>query len=287
MKKKVFCLIVCCVIILSFQAKSSLADFGPKPYLIIDFKGIEGEDYYITFLSEKDSPHQIIKEDNKYYDLYQKFANFTDTDGYRFTYYFIHLTKSHFEIKGYEVPQRFKILLYFPKYDSFAVSDKPYEQYAYNSYYIADLRTANIKSSEQVGKFTAETNYDFSFESNSFVLRIIATIGIEILIALIFGFRQKKQLLLIVLMNIVTQTLLNILLNTIHYKTGIVGFIYFYFWLETLVFVIEAIVYANILRKVSKLPVTKGKAVFYAWTANTVSFFVGVIIGIIFTTTIL
>jgi len=119
------------------------------------------------------------------------------------------------------------------------------------------------------------------------VLRVIATIGIETIFALFFGFKQKKQLQLIILTNIVTQTLLNILLNIIHYKTGIFGLILYYFWLETLVFIIEAIVYANFLTKVSNNMVSKGRAVFYALVANTVSYFVGVIIVILFSTTIL
>ena len=273
--------------LISFQAKSSHADVGPKPYLIIEFDAHYGE-YYITFLSENEPTGRTgIKEDSADYSVYQKFKSFADKDGYHFSGYFMHSSDKRFTIRAYEVPDRFKVLLYFPQYDCFAISDKPYEKYAYNSYYSVNLRGVNFQSPGGVGVFKLEAKYDYSFESKSFVLRVIATIGIETIFALFFGFKQKKQLQLIILTNIVTQTLLNILLNIIHYKTGIFGLVLYYFWLETLVFIIEAIVYANFLTKVSNNMVSKGRAVFYALVANTVSYFVGVIIVILFSTTIL
>lgn len=67
--------------LISFQAKSSHADVGPKPYLIIEFDAHYGE-YYITFLSENEPTGRTgIKEDSADYSVYQKFKSFADKDG--------------------------------------------------------------------------------------------------------------------------------------------------------------------------------------------------------------
>ena len=48
------------------------------------------------------------------------------------------------------------------------------------------------------------------------------------LVALLFGFRQKKQLLILAVVNIITQIILNVLLNVINYNSGPLAFTFFY-----------------------------------------------------------
>jgi len=110
--------------------------------------------------------------------------------------------------------------------------------------------------------------------------RILITIAIEMAIAVsAFGFREKKQLRVLIVVNCVTQILLNVLLNVTGYFNGPISFIVDYIFLETLVFVIEAVVYCIWLRKVSGFQRKKRVYVGYAWVSNTVSFIVGMIIA--------
>lgn len=100
------------------------------------------------------------------------------------------------------------------------------------------------------------------------------------MIALLFGFRAKKQLLIIGAVNIVTQPILNILLNVINYNQGSMMFVFHYVWMEALVFLIEAVVYSAFLHKYSSTKPTKKWLVpLYALSANAVSFGIGLYVA--------
>ena len=177
-------------------------------------------------------------------------------------------------------PSKFKILLYFPEYDSFVVSSETYEKYAFHSYYKVDANGIEIQS-------VSIDNREFRLkkairihELTSLISRILITIIIEVFIALIFGFREKKQLLIILVTNIITQSILNILLNLINYYQGGLMFVFHYVWMELLVIVIEIIAYCSFFNKYSrKVPIGKFKISLYALIANVASFFSGVLIA--------
>ena len=70
-----------------------------KPSVVIDFKGLEDENYYVTLLSKTDStgPYSAITKGPGYtmyesgdedYDVFLKFAGYEDGDGYYFLQYF-------------------------------------------------------------------------------------------------------------------------------------------------------------------------------------------------------
>ena len=79
--------------------------------------------------------------------------------------------------------------------------------------------------------------------------RIVLTILIEMLVALLFGFRQKKQLLILAVVNIITQIILNVLLNVINYNSGPLAFTFFY-----VLFVANLISFGAGLFLAAKLP---------------------------------
>ena len=138
-------------------------------------------------------------------------------------------------------PIKFKILTYFPDHDSFAVSNEVYERYAFDSYYKVDASGMEIQSVTLNNNIQAQKNYPYSWELISLISRILITIIIEVLIALLFGFREKKLLLIVLVTNIITQSILNILLNLINYYQGGLMFVLNYIWMELLVIVIEAV----------------------------------------------
>ena len=83
MRKKIFTILLALVIILMNVPITAYADMGPKPSVVIDFKGLEKERYFVTLLSEVPStgPHSALGEhDNNqryhkgdgHYDIWEK-----------------------------------------------------------------------------------------------------------------------------------------------------------------------------------------------------------------------
>jgi hypothetical protein len=282
MGKKVFSMVLCFVITLIIMPVTAYADMGPKPSVVINFKGLENEKYYATLLSEVTStgPHSVAGEhpnNQRYhngdegYEVWEKYVSYKDKDGYHFLQYFSDCTETSKFTWGYYPPARFKILLYFPEYDRFAASEEVYERYAFDSYYIVDANGLDVQSAALNESIKAVKNYDYKWELISLFARIIGTIIIEVLIALLFSYRAKKQLLVIGVVNIITQSILNILLNVINHNQGSMMFVFNYVWMEALVLIIEAKVYSVLLYKYSSTELTKKwLASLYALTANVV-----------------
>jgi hypothetical protein len=267
------------------------ADTGPKPSVVISFEGLENEKYYVTLLSDTPTtgPYSVYDENSdpeKYNgvedknNVWKKFISYKDEDGYYFLQYFDECTETSKFIWGYYPPSKFKILIYFPDHDSFAVSNEVYERYAFDSYYKVDASGMEIQSVTLNNNIQAQKNYPYSWELISLISRILITIIIEVLIALLFGFREKKLLLIVLVTNIITQSILNILLNLINYYQGGLMFVLNYIWMELLVIVIEAVAYCILFNKYSKkVPIGKFKVSTYAFIANVVSFCSGLLIA--------
>ncbi len=286
MKKKLFFIILCVTVMLIYLPTFAYGDIGPKPSVVVNFEGLEGETYYVTLLSETSStgPYSAVGKfpgDARYgqedegHEIWQKFVSYEDGDGYYFLQFFRDCTETQQFKWTYYPPNKFKVLVYLSELDSFLVSEI-YERYAFDSYYRIDIREMELEPLSTIEGITAQKNYNYSEEIISLLLRIIATISIEILIAFIYGYRSKKQLNIIIKTNIITQTLLNILLNTVNYYSGGLAFLLSYILMEVLVFVIEASVYSALFTKYSADKLSKKRyAVLYALIANTVSFYLG------------
>ena len=267
------------------------SDAGPKPSVVIEFSGLTGEKFYVTLLSENDStgPHSALGkyrnnqryfEGDKDYEIWLKFLSYEDEDGFYFLQYFQNCTETQRFEWTYYPPARFKILLYFPEYDSFAVSDEIYERYAFDSYFRIDAGDPDIKPGSTAKVIRAEKSYNYKWELVSLFARIIITIAVELVIAFLFGFRTRKQVLVIASVNIVTQSVLNILLNIITYRYGSFLFAVNYAMFEIVVFIIEAAAFSILLNRYSD----NGKArpwaaVSYALAANAVSLVFGLLVA--------
>ena len=184
----------------------------------------------------------------------------------------------------YYPPDSFKILLYYPETQSFVVSGI-YERYAFDAYYTVDMDGINIgsvaydeeRSTDE--RIEAYRSYPYTQEVLSLAARIVITILMEMGIALLFGFRRKKQLLLLIGVNTATQILLNVLLNGTNYNAGLLAFVGFYILLELVVFVLEAILYCIWMKKFSAQPRKNWFYVLYSLVANGVSFGAGILIA--------
>lgn len=296
MKKRIGTFLICFVFIFMLFPITANADIGPKPSVCITFKNMGDEICYGTLLSKTaatgpssawNGDEAPIYNYNLDADIWKAFVNYQDSDGcyYLQNAWLCSETKRFYWT--YDPPDSFKILLYYPETDTFLVSGI-YESYAFDSYFTVNMAGIDISSAEAQGVIlTARKSYDYTWELISLVIRIVITILIEVGIALIFGFRQKPQLTLIAKVNIVTQVILNVMLNIINYNYGFLSFLVFYVCLEICVFIVEAILYCFLLNRADKTAIPKWKSVIYkllvviyALVANTVSFVGGFLIAI-------
>lgn len=286
--KRVISTLLCILTILLLFPLTAHADIGPKPSVVINFNGLDGETCYATLLSSAKStgPYSALNDSNQSYahyqegddgyDIFLKFAEYEDTDGFHFLQFLEDCSQTQQLSWTYYPPAEFKILLYFPETDRFLVSDQIYERYAFDSYYTAQVSGSDLSAAvENQTGIIAVKSYDYTNEIVSLSVRIVLTILIELAIALLFGFREKKQFRFIVFVNLVTQIALNVALNMINYYSGQMAFVIFYILLEFAVFLIEAILYSWYLKKYSQKKISGRKPCIYALAANTASFALG------------
>lgn len=294
--RKIVSVIITLIISAAFLSTSAFADIGPKlrPLLEIRFTGINGENCWVALLRPEDYYKNNYGDPYDFWDPYDfgwpyydeseisiSFPTGADADavelamkGYKDADGFITgikgkaVEKSILKI-GYP-PHNFKVLLYFPDSGEFFVTPIC-ECFALNTYYKIDV------SSRQNGAVTAIPSYLLAKEIFYLIIRILLTIGMELVIALVFNFTAKKQILLIAVVNVITQIALNIVINLLYYDYDISALMfYYYILLELAVFIVEAILYAALLKTPEGRRV-KGvvKAVGYAAAANLVSFIFG------------
>lgn len=280
------------MMILMLLPSAVYADVGPKPSIVIDFQGLENKRYYVTLLSEipDTGPYSAIDahpgnqrfhEGDADYGIWKAFAAYRDPDDYYFLQYFQDCTETSRFTWGYYPPPKFKILIYFPEEDRFLASKEVYERYAFDSYFTAAVQPSDVQGpNAAAAEIAAAKSYDYAKEILSFAVRTAATVAIEILIALLFGLRQKSILHFITVVNMITQSILNILLNLTLYYYGGMMFVLNYIWLESLVIAIEAAAYAIGFKRLhAEAGMKKWFAPVYAFSANAVSFIVGMLIS--------
>lgn len=287
--KKFIVLFMCSFVFVNLIPMKVHADMGPKPSVVIEIEGLEDEVYYGTLLSQRNTngPIDVMSEtelaqkqgeDN--YEIWKAFAAYKDKDGYYFLPNIYPCEGTDSFGWGYYPPSPFKVLLYFPRYDTFVVSEI-YEEYAFDSYYKIDLMGIDIENATADVVVTASKSYKYGGELVSLLIRIVLTILVELGIARVAGYSEKKQFRLLIIVNVITQVLLNIWLNVVAYRSGSLALMIHYFNLELLIFVIEAFIYATVFPIISEKRVKKLSAVTYAFIANLISFLVGMLLAMV------
>ncbi|MBR6744995.1 MAG: hypothetical protein IKM00_07270 [Clostridia bacterium] len=269
------------------------ADMGPKPSVRVRFENMGDELCYATLISQKpstgpqsvwDGNEEHIYNRNLDLDIWRAFVEYEDADGF----YFLQCAWQVNENKEfgwiYYPPGTFKILLYYPETDTFAVSGIC-KRYAFDTYYTVDMNGTEIGSADYNGELSnddrlnAYRSYQWKQELVSLTVRIVLTILIEMAVALLFGFLEKRALLLLAGVNTLTQIVLNVILNLINYTSGQLAFALAYIALELAVFAMEAVLYALCMNRFVKKQRTKAFYILYALIANAVSFGAGILIA--------
>lgn len=298
MKKRFGKLIsILCIFSLAFSPLATLAsaDTGPKPSVNVTFENASDELCYATLLSEITplGPHSVWdgSEENAFhnqnvnnyseldYEVWKSFVEYTDTDGYCFLQMAWQINETK-ELKWtYYPPSKFKILLYYPETDRFAISGI-YERYAFDTYYTVDMNGLDIGSVEYNnalsgdGRIIAHRAYRWNAEFFGFIIRVIITIIIEIVIARLYNLLKKNTVLFLVIINVVTQFLLNFSLHFIDYRNIFSG----YALCEFAIIAIEAIACIIFLKKPTQK--TNKTYILYAFTANTLSYVAGLALSL-------
>ena len=253
----------------------SLADTGPKPSVQITVENPPDHICYATLLGniEYYGPYQAVevpregeeapgKEEDR---AFNAFFNYASQDDHYFWGMVFTIDGGSFSW-GYYPPHDFKVLIYDPETDILYVSDET-SRYAFDSFYTISLGRDGSATLQKAPYFTKNLI--------GFFVRVMVTLAVEILIALLFGYRGSKEIRLIFIVNIITQVLLNLILSFADYHSGPSVWLIFLPMLEIGVFFIEAVVYAFGLKMHSKV-----RAVFYALVANLVTACLTVPIGL-------
>ncbi len=292
MKKFLKLLIVTIIALLSFSfinVKTS-ADTGPKPYVSVSIEG-DTKGMYMTLLSKKESTgpfstrnkHGYTEED----EVYTKFLRYEDKDGFFYLNYHQSIENGTYKW-GYYPPYTFKFLIYDSINDKFITDDVIYERYAFGSTYKIVLND-NITSGEDITNSVANrplTVYQQKQIKNeiiNFFIRLIICLSIEIAVALLFKFK-KLELVIILIVNLVTQIILNVLLSVYIYYNGyqVFNVIFIYVISELLVLFIEFVAYNKLIYLIDTkkdYPIKSIKRILlYTVVANVASLVLGFVI---------
>lgn len=266
------------------------ADLGPKPSLEITFSGLEGETYYVGLLGHDSGenssftmrPLRDALIDGDAVDdeaIMQKFAAYQDADGLVVLDSVENCSMTHYYSAGRFPPASFKVLIYFPESDHFVVSDRIYTSSAFYASYQVDATGIGLtKESSGEVDLGLRSAYQYGSFILQYLLRFFLTLSVELLLAGLFRLLKPRVFRLILLVNLITQTLLTLTLAFVDYSDGLFAVFFWYLVLETAIFLVEAIVYQIFFKRISEGSIRPWKAWVYAWVANTASFLTGVVL---------
>ncbi|MBR0231207.1 MAG: hypothetical protein IJQ53_03170 [Clostridia bacterium] len=292
--KRIFAVLALILILAAFAPASASADTGPKPSVTVRFKNLPEGECWATLLSEQPEcgpfgafegeDYEKYYEDRvggankEHFDICKAFTGYKDADGYYFLQRCFRIDEAKEFVWSYMPPERFKILIYFPARGTFFTSGKT-EKQTFHSYYDADLSGADITKG---GVLEAVASYDLKTEAIGLAARIALTVIIEIAVAILFGFRHKKPLLLILGVNAVTQILFNIALNVLIGKTGFTGTLLIVLVLEAVIIAVEATVYCVYMKRLQAGYDNERYIIGYTAVANIASFVAGLAFALLF-----
>lgn len=270
-------------VVLSLNAFANAAEMHA---VSIVFDNIDRRELYAAILTEhpidnlrNDTGAIIIGMESHFSleDVRKKISAYRDSEGYRLCF-----AKRLDGQKLYifdDVPCSFKVLIYDPVSDTFSCSE------AMKKY--AVISNFRIELGENGEILSQNIDYDFAGAVFSFICRMVFTVAVELLIALAFGYKDKRHLIPILITNIITQIMLNLGLNLIDFfELGgsywgawvlLIVLIKYAVW-ELIVFGAEALTYYILFKKIDK---EYDHSVLYAFVANLVSFISGAILALV------
>ncbi|MBQ2031853.1 MAG: hypothetical protein II483_06590 [Lachnospiraceae bacterium] len=281
MKRKY--LVWCAVLLFAVSISVALADTGPKPAVSVYVKNLGGATCYATLLSEREQygPYCTTEIEKRWDEMraetavWEAFAAYKDPDGFFFLQELWDLRYVPKYAWEYHPPRIFKVLLYWPDEGRFAVSEIT-EAKDFYSLFEVDASEVRFADGSNIGTIAVKPVDSYSYRIWAFASRVLITLAVELLIALAFLFRTKREWLVIIATNILTQIALGIFATISVVRGGRdMQFFVTLAFLELGVAIIEAVVYILFLRKASGMKRGLWVYVVYALVANAASYFVG------------
>jgi len=257
-------------------------DVGPKPSLEINVIGIDTDEYWLDLLIKDVSGNSWLEISDEERLEVAKLEAYEDKDGFKpalllgtgapmwgglrgekledgsFRHYF-----------GYiGVPDEFKIAIL--KKDGTLIVSDVVQRTQFQSYMDYDLSNIEVSTSDQVGVGIVREQIPWGFSVFGFVVRLLLTLVLEIGIALLFGFTFKNSLKVLLITNLVTQVILNVLTFGAYTAGGFFFVAIVFSMAEVLIIIAELVVYMKLLTEKKKWI----RAV-YAIVANIVTFLAG------------
>lgn len=262
--KKTMMKLMLVLLVLPLSIRTVKADMGPKPAINLEFEEKYGPEYYCVLLSnlEGAGPNGPLRGSDDYgtgplpEKLLEVLLNYSDSDGCRAWNLIYHFNDTSSVSWGYFAPSVFKIAIYREDGTLVAISEL-IEKETFKGYFRCSVKGSVL---------TLTDDYDYKTEILKLTGRMALTIALELVIGLLFGYRSRKEIITIILVNVVTQFLLNgyISFDTI-YGGGFSSFIIM-FPAELVILIAEILIYCFLLKG------KKGKIIAYGALANILSF---------------
>lgn len=274
------------LILMAALAIYAFADFGPKPSVVVEFEGAGDREYYVTLVAKEDKlggPYHRITVDDQPEEVnlavWNRLVAYEDPDGLVFAGNVQKLTGDGDYVWGYYPPSEFRVLIYFPDTDSFLVSSEILEQYAFDSYYQMDFNDLSENWNSAVTTIPVTQKYNLLCQITAFLMRLAVTVAVECLLAVLFGFTGKRQLLLVLVVNCITQLALNLLI--LDESVGLfVFYVLQYALIEVGVILAEGLVYCLALPKLTTPEQNRNiHPIAYAFFGNVASFSLGYLLS--------
>lgn len=274
------------LILMAALAICAFADFGPKPSVVVEFEGAGDREYYVTLVAKEDKlggPYHRITVDDQPEEVnpavWNRLVGYEEPDGLVFAGNVQKLTGDGDYVWGYYPPSEFRVLIYFPDTDSFVASSEILEQYAFDSYYQMDFNDLPENWNDAVAAIPVTRKYNLLCQITAFLLRLAVTVAVECLLAVLFGFTGKRQLLLVAAVNCVSQLALNLLI--LDESVGLfVFYVLQYALIEVGVILAEGLVYCLALPKLVTPEQNRNiHPIAYAVIGNMASFSLGYLLS--------
>lgn len=283
------------LLVLSFGFISSVsADMGPKPTATIKVIGVS-EPYYfdiLYYIGSSDAKvlneEEIFNQIEYYYyaDEYPEILNgYKDNDNYAsYTLYRdiphgVSNPSPNTFFLGYAYPpEKFKIVLVMES-GEVIISDI-IKRNLFTAEFVYNLTDYDISSEQPVlidGVNVYQTGSDYIREITpwkniivQFVFTVFFTLLIEVGILALMMYKLKTSYKLVLIVNVITQSILHISLILGTLFASVFGSIGVFIIGELIVFILEIIIYGRFLKEQSKL-----RAILYALLANIASLVIG------------
>lgn len=275
--------------------KVAYADMGPKPSVHVSFVGAGEQEYWATLIGRAGGPWGEYNGKNaryevgdKEYDAWLKFVEFSKENNLVFEQFIQNCTKTNKLSWTYYPPYDFKVLVYFPESDTFAISGE-LERYRFDSYFTVDLKSATVSDVENLYLVHSRTSYDYVGEILKLFIRIAITVIVELGICYLFGLLKKQKtwqkISFILVVNFITQLLLNVVMYLSKYTGFVLGIIGIFILSEIIITAVESIAYAIYFVRI--LPMddkekkkTRIKSIIYGITANITTMILGIVLSL-------